>query len=89
MTVKASISLTDAQDQFARRLVAEGRFPSVSAVMQHGLDRLRQEVEAEEAERAALRALLEERRRGPFVPIEEFRRRTELMIERKRAENGL
>lgn len=89
MTVKASISLTDAQERFARRLVAEGRFSSLSAVMQHGLDRLRQEVEREEAEREALRALLEERRRGPFVPMDEFRERTERMIARKRAESGL
>ena len=89
MTVKASISLTDAQDRFARSLVEKGRFPSLSAVMQQGLDRLRQEVEAEEGEREALRALLEERRRGSFVPMDEFHDRTERMIERKRSENGL
>lgn len=89
MTVKASISLTDAQDRFARRLVAEGRFSSVSAVMQHGLDRIRQEVESEEAERAALRALLEDRRHGRFVAVDEFRNRAGRMIEKKRAGNGL
>jgi antitoxin ParD1/3/4 len=89
VTVKASISLTDTQDQFARRLVADGRFPSLSAVMQNGLDRIRREVEAEEAEKAALRALLEERRQGRFVTMDEFRRRTDRMIATKRAENGL
>ena len=89
MTVKASISLTDAQERFARRLVAEGRFPSLSAVLQHGLDRLRREVESDETELAALRALIEERRHGRFIPIDELEARTERMIERKRAENGL
>lgn len=89
MTVKTSISITDTQDEFARRLVAEGRFASLSAVMQHGLERLRHDVEAEEAERAALRALLDERRRGPFLSADEFRRQTDDMIARKRAEHGL
>lgn len=89
MTVKTSVSITDTQDEFARRLVAEGRFASLSAVMQHGLERLRREVEAEEAERAALRTLLDERRRGPFLSTDEFRRQTDAMIARKRAEHGL
>lgn len=89
MTVKTSVSITDTQDEFARRLVAEGRFSSVSAVMQHGLERLRHELETEEAERAALRALLDERRRGPFLSVDEFRRQTDDMIARKRAEHGL
>ena len=89
MIVKASVSITEPQDQFARRMVAEGRFSSVSAVVQHGLDRLREEIERWEAETTALRALLEERRQGEFVPFEEFRRQTEEMIAEKRAEYGL
>lgn len=71
MTVKTSISLTDSQEAFARDLVARGRYPSLSAVLQHGLEMLRAETEAREAETAALRALLEERAKGPFLSMEE------------------
>ena len=58
MTAKTSISLTDAQEVFARDLVERGRYPSLSAVLQHGLELLRTQREAEEADTAALRALL-------------------------------
>ncbi len=70
MTVKTSISLTDEQEAYARRLVARGRFPSVSAVLQRGLDMLRRDDESHDAEIQALHALIEERRSGPFVPLE-------------------
>ena len=80
MTVKTSISLTDSQEMFARELVERGRYPSLSAVIQHGLELLRAEREAQEAETAALRALLEERRRGEFVSHEQGRKSTERMI---------
>ena len=80
MTVKTSISLTDSQEAFARDQVEQGRYPSLSAVLQHGLEMLRAETEAREAELAALRALLEERAKGPFVSMEEGRRQTERMI---------
>ena len=70
-------------------MVAEGRFSSISAVIQHSLDRLREEIERREAETTALRALLEERRQGEFVPFEEFHRQTEEMIAEKRADYGL
>lgn len=83
MTVKASISLTDAQNAYARSLVAEGRYPSLSAVLQHGLELLRNDTGAREAELAALRALLEERRAGRFISLAEGRERTERMIARK------
>jgi len=80
MTAKTSISLTDAQEAYARDLVARGRYASVSAVLQHGLELLRAEHEAKEAELAALRALLEERRRGTFIGMGESRKRVEHMI---------
>ena len=57
MTVKSSISLSDEHHAFARAQVQDGRFSSVSAVVQHGLDLLRQKAEDERLERAALRAL--------------------------------
>jgi antitoxin ParD1/3/4 len=80
MTVKTSISLTDAQEAYARGLVEQGRYPSLSAVLQQGLEMLRSETEAKDAEIAALRALLEERAKGEFISMEEGRRQTEQMI---------
>lgn len=74
MTVKSSISLSDEHHAFAKAQVQDGRFASVSAVVQHGLDLLRQKAEDERLERTALRALLEERQQGPFVSPEEMRR---------------
>ena len=85
MSVKASISLTEAQEAYARGLVAEGRYPSLSAVLQQGLELLREQSQTTDA----LRTLLEERRGGTFVSTGEGRQRTQNMIARKRAERGL
>ena len=89
MSVKASVSITDQQDEFARGLVAQGHYSSLSAVVQQGIELLREQTEAREVETAALRALLEERRKGPFVDVEESRRRTSSMLSAKKAELGL
>lgn len=89
MSVKASVSLTESQDAFARALVAEGRFASLSAVLQQGLEMLRERTLAETAEREALRALLAERLGGPFVDAAEGQARVEALMRRKRAELGL
>jgi antitoxin ParD1/3/4 len=89
MSVKASVSLTDQQDQFARTLVAKGHYPSLSAVVQRGLELVRSETEREEAELGALRAFFEHRAEGPFLSTAEGRRRTEDMIDRKRRALGL
>jgi len=75
MTIKSSVSLRDDQHAFARTLVENGRFPSVSAVVQQGLDLLRQQEMDAQADRAALRALLVERAGGPFVSAEVLRAR--------------
>lgn len=72
MTYKTSISLTDEQEAFARRLVEAGRYSSLSAVLQQGLEMLRRDTERHEAEVEALRALIEERRKGPFIDIDTF-----------------
>ena len=85
MTAKVSISLTDSQDAYARELVARGRYPSLSAVLQHGLEMLRAETEARDAELAALKALLQERAKGPFISREESDAELERMIASKRA----
>ena len=42
MTVKTSISLNDAQADFAKTMVEQGAFPSLSAVVQHGIEMIRQ-----------------------------------------------
>lgn len=89
MTVKTSVSISDQQDAFARRLVEEGRYSSVSAVVQQGLELLREQTERKEAELAALRALIERRRKGPFLSEEESHTRIEELIARKRAQYGL
>ena len=80
MSVKASVSITDQQDAFARQLVADGQYASVSAVVQRGLELVRSEKEREAAELAALRAFFAARAEGAFVTAEEGRRRTEDMI---------
>ena len=87
--VKTSISLTDQQEAFARSLVRDGRYASLSAVVQQGLDLLRQKTEAEEAEILALRALVEERRPGAFISAKSMNDRIAQMLERKRREHGL
>ncbi|MBS0641368.1 MAG: type II toxin-antitoxin system ParD family antitoxin [Proteobacteria bacterium] len=71
MTVKTSISLTDEQDAYARSLVEKGRYPSVSAVLQRGLEMLRHGNEVHDAEIGALQALIDQRRSSPFVPLED------------------
>ncbi len=89
MSVKASVSISDQQDSFARQLVEDGRFSSLSAVVQRGIELLRQETELHDAELAALKALLEERSKGPFISQEEGAKRTAAMIAAKKAAYGL
>jgi antitoxin ParD1/3/4 len=89
MSVKASISLTDQQNQFARTLVVKGRYSSLSAVVQRGIELVRAEAEREELELAALRAFFEDRAQGPFISTAEGQRRTVDMIDRKRRALGL
>jgi len=84
VTVKSSISLTDDQHSFAKTLVESGRFPSVSAVVQQGLSLLRERIEDEALERAALAELLGKRRSGPFLSAAKMDSRLSRMISRKR-----
>lgn len=84
MGVKSSISLSDQQDAFARSLVEQGRFSSVSAVIQNGLDLLRQRTEADEAETTALKVLLADRLQGDFISRQEMNTRVAAMIDKKR-----
>jgi len=89
MTVKSSISLTDRQDAFARELVAQGRYPSVSAVLQQGLELLRLRTEGEELEVAALRKLVGARREGEFIGGATMQGRIAAMAEKKRRAHGV
>ncbi|MBB4062937.1 type II toxin-antitoxin system ParD family antitoxin [Gellertiella hungarica] len=89
MTVKTSVSLPDQQEAFARRMVEEGRYSSVSAVIQQGLELLRHETEKKDAELAALKALLDERSKGPFLSKEESRQQIEDLLAAKKKQYGL
>ncbi|MEW9921574.1 hypothetical protein AB2B41_18345 [Marimonas sp. MJW-29] len=89
MVVKISVSISDQQAEYARRQVAEGRASSTSAVIQQALEAKRREDEAFEAEKEAFVAMLEERAKGPFLELPEFRQRVDQMIERKTQERGL
>jgi antitoxin ParD1/3/4 len=89
MSVKASVSISEQQEAFARDLVAQGRYASLSAVVQRGIELLREEAEAREAELSALRALLDARAAGEFVTVEAGRAATEAMIGAKRRALGL
>ena len=64
MTVKSSISLTDEQHSFAKELVEAGRYSSVSAVLQQGIDLLRQHMQDDDLQRTTLKALLGQSCRG-------------------------
>jgi antitoxin ParD1/3/4 len=89
MSVKSSISLTDEQAAFARAMVEAGRYASVSAVIQQGLELLRTKTEDEELERAALRQLLDRRRKSPFISSEEMGERLLKIAERARRKYGV
>ena len=85
MTITTLISLSDAQVAYARTLVERGRYPNLSAVLQHGLELLRTQQEAEEAELADLRALLDGRSSGTFITMKKGRKNTARMIAARRA----
>ena len=89
MAVKSSISLTDEQYAFARALVEAGRYASLSAVLQQGVDLLRQRMDAEELEHVALRELLSRRREGEFLSEQRMDARLSRMIAGKRRAHGL
>ncbi len=55
MTAKPTVSLTDQGYALAKSLVDEGRFASVSAVLQHGLRLVEREEEMHRAHLDAIR----------------------------------
>ena len=84
MTVKSSISLTDEQHSFAKKLVEAGRYSSVSAVLQQGIDLLRQRLQVGDLHRTALKALLDQRSAGAFVSGAQMDKTIARMINEKR-----
>ena len=89
MTVKSSISITDEHHAFAKALVDTGRYASVSAVMQQGINLLRQRLDVEDLERRALYEVLSRRRAGEFVGAEEMDDRLSRMLAEKRRAHGV
>ncbi len=89
MTVKSSISLTDSQNAYARELVEQGKYPSVSAVLQQGLELLRQKSEAESLETEALRQIVTERREGEFIASTAMKDRLSAIATKKHASHDL
>ena len=89
MTVKSSISLTDEQHAFARALVEDGHYASLSSVVQHGVDLVRQQMDAEVLETEMLRELVSRRLKGEFVSADEMDARLDRMIAEIRRTHGL
>ena len=89
MTVKSSISLTDEQNAFAKELVEAGRYSSVSAVLQQGIDLLRQRMQDDDLQRVALKALLDQRSAGAFVSGAQMDKTIARMITGKRRANAV
>ena len=89
MTVKSSISLTGEQYAFAKALVDTGRYASVSAVIQQGIERLRQRLDVEDLERRALYEILSRRRSGEIVGAKEMNKRLSRMLAGKRRTHGV
>jgi antitoxin ParD1/3/4 len=88
MTAKTSISLTNEQEAYARALVEKGQYPSLSAVLQRGLDMLRRESEMRDAELQALQTLIDQRRAGLFLDLATGEAETRAMLARKRNERA-
>ena len=89
MTVKSSVSLTDEQHAFAKALVEAGRYSSLSAVLQQGVELLQQRMDAEEIATAAVRELLTRRRQGGFVDAQGMDARLAGLLADKRRAHGL
>lgn len=89
MSANTTVPLSPQQEEFARKLVEDGHFPDVSAVVARGLELLRAETEMQDEDLHALRALVERRRGGRFLSEQESHDRIEAMIAVKKAQYGL
>ena len=80
MTVKPTVSLTDHAHAFAKSLVEAGSYASLSAVVQRGLHLVEREEQEHRARLDAIRADLEERRRGEMIDLETFEANVDAML---------
>ncbi len=76
--------MSDQQFHFARELVRAGRSPSISAVVQQGLDLLEQKMNAEATDVSALRTILEERRTNQALSGDDMHEHLSSLAEEKR-----
>lgn len=72
MTVKPTISLTDQAHEFAKSLVETGKFASLSAVVQHGLQLIQRDDAEHQARLKAIRVDLGRRAETPSIATEEM-----------------
>jgi antitoxin ParD1/3/4 len=72
MTAKPTVSLTDQAYEFAKSLVARGKFASLSAVVQYGLGLVEREEEEYRARLDAIRADLDRRAAQPSISAEDM-----------------
>lgn len=84
MTVKPTVSLTDQGYDFAKSLVKNGKFASVSAVMQYGLRLVEREDEEYNTHLEAIRNDLAVRANEPFLSDQDIDTKLETMLEKKR-----
>ena len=89
MTVKTSISISDQQAAYARQQVEEGRFSSISAVIQSALEAKRREDEEYAAWKRGFEAEMLRRMDGPFLNEEESQKQFDEMIRQERQRLGL
>ncbi|MGH6621879.1 MAG: ribbon-helix-helix domain-containing protein [Alphaproteobacteria bacterium] len=72
MTAKPTVSLTDRTFEFAKSLVAQGKFASLSAVVQYGLGLVEREEEEHRTRLEAIRADLARRAAQPSISTEKM-----------------
>ncbi|HTO29809.1 MAG TPA: type II toxin-antitoxin system ParD family antitoxin [Pararhizobium sp.] len=69
MTVKIDIELDDTHRAFAEKMVADGRYPSVSSVIQAGIEQM---MENDAAPAAPLAGMADEIRRRMELPKDQW-----------------
>lgn len=89
MTIRSSVAFTDEQHRLAQRLVQDGQFASVSAVVAHGLRLVERERKEQDAVVEGLADVIRKRAATPpdeFVSLEPgaTRRITEAALKRDR-----
>ena len=89
MSESYSIQLDDHDAKLACHLIENGQFADLHAIVQRGLELVREENEMQPPDVEGLKALLDRRRKGKFISNAEGRRRTERMLSRKKADQGL